>query len=132
MDYFGKEEMLTNRDVNKFVHKLREISFFVRMEHFRDLLYQLMKYGTNTFHVAPIFLFSVNVCTTIVSHDQLSDSPSPDQYLHVTQDYITEDVQDSIINRIITSTVALLKRVSISSSKLSYISAYLSVLSCVI
>ena len=60
MDYLGKGEMLTNRDVNKFVHQvLREISFFVHMEHYSDLSFQLMKHGTNTLHVAFIFLFSV-------------------------------------------------------------------------
>ena len=30
------------------------------MEHFWDLLFQLMKHGTNTLHVAFIFLFSVH------------------------------------------------------------------------
>ena len=45
----GKGEMLTNRDVNKFVH----------MEHFWDPLFHLMKHGTKTLHVAFIFLFSV-------------------------------------------------------------------------
>ena len=30
------------------------------MEHFGDLLVQLMKHGTNTLHVAFIFLFSVS------------------------------------------------------------------------
>ena len=29
------------------------------MEHFWDLLFQLMKHGTNTLHVAFIFLFSI-------------------------------------------------------------------------
>jgi hypothetical protein len=29
------------------------------MEHFWDFLFQLMKHGTNTLHVAYIFLFSV-------------------------------------------------------------------------
>ena len=32
---------------------------FVRMENFWDLLFQLMKYGTNTLHVAFRFLFSI-------------------------------------------------------------------------
>ena len=58
MDYLGKGEVLTNRDVNKFVH-LREISFFVYMEHSWDLLFQLMKHETKTLHVAFIFLFSI-------------------------------------------------------------------------
>ena len=51
MDYLGKGEILTNRDVNKF-----EINqLFVRMEHFWDLLFQLMKHGINTLHVGFIF-----------------------------------------------------------------------------
>jgi hypothetical protein len=34
MDYLGKGEMLTNRDVNKCVHKIEEEkSFFVRMKN---------------------------------------------------------------------------------------------------
>ena len=35
---------------------------FVRMENFWNLLFQFMKHGTNTWHVALIFLFSVNIC----------------------------------------------------------------------
>jgi hypothetical protein len=46
MDYIGKGEMLINRDVNKFVHQISEKKYFVRMEHFWDLLFQLMKNGT--------------------------------------------------------------------------------------
>jgi hypothetical protein len=35
---------------------------FVRMEHFWDLLFQLVKkHGTNTLHVAFIFLFSLRM-----------------------------------------------------------------------
>ena len=33
MDYLGKGEMLTNRDVNKFVHKIGEEYAFVRIEN---------------------------------------------------------------------------------------------------
>ena len=33
---------------------------FVHMEHFWDLLFQLMKHGTKTLHVPFIFLFSVH------------------------------------------------------------------------
>jgi hypothetical protein len=40
MDYLGKEEMLTNRDVTK-----RE-KLSVHMEHFWDLLFHLMKHET--------------------------------------------------------------------------------------
>jgi hypothetical protein len=54
MGYLGKGEMLTDRDANKFVHKL-----LGRMQHFWDLLLQLMKHGTNTLHVVFIFLFSI-------------------------------------------------------------------------
>ena len=31
------------------------------MEHFWDLLFQLMKHGTNTLHIAFIFLFSFSI-----------------------------------------------------------------------
>ena len=59
MDYLGKGEMLTNRDVNKFVQKNVRNKLFVHMEMFGDLLIQLMKHGTNTLYVVLIFLFSV-------------------------------------------------------------------------
>jgi hypothetical protein len=40
----GKGEMLSNRDVNQFVHKIEEkYAFFVHMEHYWDLLFQLIK-----------------------------------------------------------------------------------------
>jgi hypothetical protein len=54
MDYLGKGEMLTNRNVNKISQNLREIRF-LPMEHFCNLLFQLMKHGTNTLHVAFLF-----------------------------------------------------------------------------
>ena len=57
MDYLGKGEMLNDRDVNKFVHKIK---LFVHMDNFGDILFQLMKHGTNTLHVMCIFLFSVH------------------------------------------------------------------------
>ena len=50
-DYLDKGEMLTNRDVNKFVRN----KLFVRMEHFCDFLFQLR---TKTLQVAFIFVFS--------------------------------------------------------------------------
>jgi hypothetical protein len=46
MDYIVKGEMLTNRDVNKFLHKMREIS--------------VLCVWNSTLHVAFIFLFSVH------------------------------------------------------------------------
>ena len=55
---YGKGEKLTNKDANTFVHTILEKSF-VRMEHSWDLLFQLMKHGTNTLHVAFIFLLSI-------------------------------------------------------------------------
>ena len=55
MDYLGKGEILT---VNTFVHNMRE-KLFVHMERFWDFLFQFMKLGTNTLHVAFIFLLSV-------------------------------------------------------------------------
>ena len=49
MDYLGKGEMLNNRDINKFVHNILEkYHFLCIMEHFWDLLFQLMKNATNT------------------------------------------------------------------------------------
>ncbi|KAK6327376.1 hypothetical protein J4Q44_G00030210 [Coregonus suidteri] len=38
MDYHGNGEMLTNRDVNKFVHKILEKLAFVRMENSWNLI----------------------------------------------------------------------------------------------
>ena len=38
----------------------RENMCFVRMEHFLDFLFQLMKHGTKTLHIVFIFLFSVD------------------------------------------------------------------------
>jgi hypothetical protein len=58
MDYLGKGEMLTKRDVNKFCERNK---LFACMEHFCDLLLQLMKHGTNTLHVVFIFLYSIDV-----------------------------------------------------------------------
>jgi hypothetical protein len=56
MDYLGKWEMLTNRDVNKFVHNIWEKKAFCAYGTF-----QLMKHGTITLHVEFIFLFSVHL-----------------------------------------------------------------------
>ena len=62
MDYLGNGEMLSNRDVNTFeINKL-----FEHLEHFWDILFQFMKHGTNTLHVAFIFMFSVHGTTTLV------------------------------------------------------------------
>jgi hypothetical protein len=55
MDYLGKGEMLTNRDVNKFERN----KLFMRMDNFRDLLFQLMKHMTMALPFAFMFLFSV-------------------------------------------------------------------------
>ena len=54
MDYLGKVEMLTNRDVNKFVHKVCA----KLAGNFRDILFQLMKHGANTLQHF-IFLLSI-------------------------------------------------------------------------
>jgi hypothetical protein len=59
MDYLGKGEMLANRDVIKFLHNIVQKYAFVHLEHFWDLLRNLMKHGTNILHVAFIFLFSI-------------------------------------------------------------------------
>ena len=52
----AKEKCSPNKDVNNFVHRNKLI---VRMEHFWDLLFQLMKHGIKTVHVEFIFLFRV-------------------------------------------------------------------------
>jgi hypothetical protein len=39
------------------------------MEHFRDLLFQFVKHGTNTLHTVFIFLFHIE---RVVSHSQIS------------------------------------------------------------
>ena len=52
----GKGELLTNRDLNKFVRN----KLSVYMEHFWDLLFQLIKqHGTNTIYVAFIYALSI-------------------------------------------------------------------------
>ena len=45
MDYLGKEEMLTNRDVNKCVY-MREISFYTVYERYIGEKYVFCEYGT--------------------------------------------------------------------------------------
>ena len=60
MDYLGKGEMLTNMGVNQFVHTFERNKLFVHVENFWDLLFQLMKHGTDTLHVEITFLFSVH------------------------------------------------------------------------
>ena len=47
-------EMLTN-----VFTKFERNKIFVHMQKFWNLLFQLMKHGTNTLHVAFIFLFSI-------------------------------------------------------------------------
>ena len=58
MDYLGKGEMLTNRDVNTFVPKIGEIRL-LRLCNISGILFQMMKHGINTLHVAFLFLYSV-------------------------------------------------------------------------
>ena len=59
MDYLGKGEMLTKRDVQKLCTTFERNKLFVSMEHSCDLLFQLMKHGTNTLHVTFILVLSV-------------------------------------------------------------------------
>ena len=54
-----KGEMFTYRDVNNLCPKFDLNKLFVRMEKIWDLLFQLVKHGTNTLHVAFIFMFSI-------------------------------------------------------------------------
>ena len=60
MDYLFKGEMLTNRDILYSIEYERNM-LFVHMKHFWDLLFQVMKHGTNTLHVEFIVLFSIAV-----------------------------------------------------------------------
>jgi hypothetical protein len=46
----GKGCMLTNGDVNKLVQEFERNKLFVHLEHYWDLLFNLMKHGTNTLH----------------------------------------------------------------------------------
>ena len=57
MDYFGKGEMLTNRDVNKFVDKIREKYVFCAYVTFQGSFIS----AHVTLHVAFIFLFGVYI-----------------------------------------------------------------------
>ena len=61
MDCIGKLEILTNSTVNKFERN----KLFVHMDNFWDVLFQLMKHGTNTLHVGFIFfvqgIFTVTI-----------------------------------------------------------------------
>ena len=74
MDYIGKGEMFTNRDVKIFVHNIERNKLFVHMEHFRDVLFQFMKHGTNTSHAAFIFLFSLYKTTVANVYGCISDT----------------------------------------------------------
>ena len=55
----AREKMLINSGVIKFVHT-SERSNSLCIEHFWDLLCQLMKHGTSTLHIMFIYLFSVD------------------------------------------------------------------------
>ena len=59
MDYLGKGEMLTNRDVNKFVHKIGEKYAFCDYGTFLESFISARE--TNTLHVAFIFYFSIEI-----------------------------------------------------------------------
>jgi hypothetical protein len=59
-DYLGKGEMLTSRDETNLCTKLERSKLFVSIEHFWDLLFKLMKHGTDTLHVAFLFLYSMD------------------------------------------------------------------------
>ena len=62
MDYLGKGEMLTKQGCKQISSQWQKT--FVHMEHYWDLLLQLVKHEANTLHVAFIFLLS---CMCVVS-----------------------------------------------------------------
>ena len=83
MDYLDKGEMVTNRDVNKCMH-IWEKYTFVRMEHFCNLLFRLIKHWTNTsccvlFFSRYIFtLHLLAVCGNVLLFTSTEDSQDVD------------------------------------------------------
>ena len=69
MDYLGKVEMLTNRDVNKFVHNIP----FVHLEYFWDLFY-FSSVGP-TLHVAYRFWWYLTYLCSILLQPRLVLNP---------------------------------------------------------
>ena len=61
--------MLKHEVMDILPNSLKQI--FVQMDNFWDLLFQLMKHGTNTLHVAFIFLFSVGIVGSRQGHYRL-------------------------------------------------------------
>jgi hypothetical protein len=53
------KEKFPLRDIQKLCTTFERNKLFVSMEHSWDLLFQLMKHGTNTLHVTFILLFIV-------------------------------------------------------------------------
>ena len=51
IDYLGKGEMLTKRDVNKFVHKIWEKKVFVRMEILVSFISDNEKWNQHMMHL---------------------------------------------------------------------------------
>ena len=57
--------MLPNRDVTNLSPKCEVNTLSVHLENFCDILFQLMKHGTNTLHAVFIFLFSMFCFKTV-------------------------------------------------------------------
>ena len=63
MDYLGKVEMLTNRDVNKCVHNREKYAFYANGTF---LASSISAHETNTSHVAFIFLLSIYIIRPVL------------------------------------------------------------------
>ena len=86
MNYLGNGEMLTNRDVNKFVHRMRE-KLFLNM----DVLFQLMKptlyilcsYFCSVYFVCTIFhLYFPHSIMHAGTHKQKCEGTPGQEYSH--------------------------------------------------
>ena len=62
----AKEKMLTNRNVNKFLHRILKKYTFLGLEHFWNHLFQRTKHGTNTLHVAFLYFFCIYTNPTLL------------------------------------------------------------------
>jgi hypothetical protein len=76
MDYLGKGKKAQN-----LCTKFERNELFVCMEHFCDLLFQLMNDGTNTKHVVFIF-FQYDIMYVTLVQPALSFSSQPHAMLH--------------------------------------------------
>ena len=71
MDYLGKGEMLSNRDVNKFVPRILEKYPFLCVWKISGVfLFQRMKHGANTLHIAFDIFVYIEVLFAVVTDNE--------------------------------------------------------------